>query len=229
MDGLPDKLEEGNKREGGEKDMKLKQMEIVILAVAILGCVVVTASAGVIPCSQTITLSERNCSNLGGGNWDFSVLPGGNYGELEYTLTEDGILTYNFVVVDGDTLSGPHSLFIIYPELGGSGEWPQTGSMKLAGLSGTVDISGLLGYVDDGVDYNGEVYGAKVWYYPTADFNDTTAEFDIWNCSQALFEEDLITYTPPCPTPVLTPFGLIALFGLLSAVVVVSLRMKKRP
>jgi uncharacterized repeat protein (TIGR01451 family) len=133
---------------------------------------------------KTVELVEKNTT-------DWSTVPFGNFGVLEYCIDTTGLLKYDFVLVDSDTLTGLHDLVVIAPELGGGSGWPQTGSMALTGHLGTADISGLLGWVNDGADYDGSVYGAKIWYVPTVDFDGTA--FTAWNPGNILFEDKLIT------------------------------------
>ena len=177
--------------------------------------IVIAMIASVNAC--TVDLVEKDSS--------WNKVTNGNYGTLTYTLDGSGHLIYNFVVMDSDTLDGDHILVVIAPELAGHGEWPQTGSMALSGLSGTADISGLLGNVDDGEDYHGGVYGAKIWYVPTADFDGSM--FTAWNPGNILFEEDLIVTCEPTPAP---EFGSLAivLAALLSTPAIAYLLVKKR-
>ena len=172
--------------------MKLKiglmSITLLVLILAMAG----TASAA------TVNLVEKNPS-------DWSTVLNGNYGTLTYSIDASGMLTYSFTVIDSDTLTPPHTLVVIAPELIGSSGWPQAGSMALAGLSGNADISGLLGNINDGVDYDGSVYGAKIWYVPTADFDGN--KFTAWNPGNILFEDNLIT---PTTTPI-PEFSIIAI------------------
>ena len=157
--------------------------------------------------ADTVNLVEKNPST-------WIPVPNGNYGTLTYSIDASGMLTYNFVVVDSDTLSGDYILVVIAPELGGTSGWPQTGSMALSGLSGSADISGLLGNIDDGADYHGSVYGAKIWYVPTADFDGS--KFTAYTPGNILWEEDLIT-PPPTPIPEFSTIAIpaVAMLGLL--------------
>ena len=158
--------------------------------------------------AQTVNLVEKT------GDPDWNDVPNGNYGTLTYTITASGILSYNFSVLDDDTLTGDHILVVIAPELNGDSEWPQTGSLALSGLSGYSDISGLLGNIDDGVDYTGSVYGAKIWYVPTAIFSGD--EFTNWDQGNILFEDCLITpNTTPIPEFSTIAIPAVAMLGLL--------------
>ena len=167
----------------------------------VVSMVLFTVMAGAAS-ADTLNLVEKDPNT-------WTPISGGNYGTLTYSIDANGILAYNFVVVDNDTLIGPHTLVVIAPETSGSDEWPQMGSIALSGLIGSADISGLLGNIDDGEDYDGTVYGAKIWYVPTADFDSANFQFYLakWNPGNILFEEDLIT---PTPTPI-PEFGTIVL------------------
>ncbi|OYT25738.1 MAG: hypothetical protein B6U97_04990 [Candidatus Altiarchaeales archaeon ex4484_96] len=188
----------------------MKKLLTILIAVTMIA----SASA-----SCTVDLVEKNPSN-------WSKISGGNYGTLTYTLDGSGTLTYNFAVMDSDTLSGDHTLVVIEPELAGVSEWPKTGSMALSGLSGSADISALLGNIDDGADYDGSVYGVKIWYVPTADFDGS--KFTAWNPANILFEEELIVpCDEPTPAPEFSSLA-IALAALLSTPAFAYLLVNKR-
>jgi hypothetical protein len=182
----------------------MKTIYTALLVVSFAAIVMVGSAS-----ADTVNLVEKD------GAWN--VVSGGNYGTLTYSIDASEMLTYSFVVHDNDTLTGDHVLVVIAPELSGSG-WPQTGSMALTGLSGTADISGLLGNINDGGDYDGSVYGAKIWYVPTTIFDGS--KFTGWDQGNTLFEEDLITpATTPIPEfatiaiPVVGILGLVLFFN----------------
>ena len=116
---------------------------------------------------------------------DWSTIDDPENGVLSYQLNENGILTYSY---NNPLLD--YELVVIMAETGGSGDWPQTGSMALIGTSGVADISAQLGCVNDGADYNGGEYGAKIWYVPTNYFDGD--KFTKWTPGEMLFEEELI-------------------------------------
>ena len=121
------------------------------------------------------------------GEPDWNVIPSEENGVLTYCIDRNGILTYSY-----DNPIPGYELVVVMAETEDHGDWPQTGSMALEGTSGVADISSLLGYVDDGADYDGEVYGAKIWYVPEGYFSEESSSFTTWNPEEMLFEEDLI-------------------------------------
>ena len=186
-------------------------MKVKTGLMSIMLLVLILAMAGTVS-AATVNLVEKD----GEPNWN--VVPGSNCGTLTYSIDASGMLTYSFVVDDSNTLIGDHVLVVIAPELSGDSGWPQTGSMALTGLSGSADISGLLGNIYDGKDYDGSVYGAKIWYVPTAIFDGS--KFTDWDLGNILFEEDLITpTTAPIPEfstiaiPVASILGLLFFFN----------------
>jgi len=180
----------------------MKTIYTALLVISFAAIVMVGSAS-----ADTVNLLEKDPS-------DWSVVPNGNSGTLTYSISASGMLTYSFVVVDSDTLTGDHELVVIAPELLGTSGWPQTGSMALTGLSGTADISGLLGNIADGADYDGSVYGAKIWYVPTADFDGS--KFTAYNPGNILWEEDLITpATTPIPEFSTIAIPAVAMLGLL--------------
>ena len=183
----------------------MKTIYTALLIVSFAAIVMVGSAS-----AATVDLVEKD------GAWN--RVSGGNYGTLTYSIDASETLTYNFVVHDSDTLLGDHILVVIAPELSGNG-WPLTGSMALSDLSGTADISGHLGNINDGADYDGTVYGAKIWYVPTTGCFDGT-KFTAFPRANMLLEEDLIKPdTTPIPEfatiaiPVVGILGLVLFFN----------------
>lgn len=171
------------------KTRKISSLVVCLLMVAAVFAVMLFSAGATTPYTRSVQLVEKNQSN-------WSVVPDGNYGVLNYTIDSNGLMTYNFTVVINKTLTDNHTLVVIAPELNGTGEWPQIGSIAINDSGTDVDISTCLGWINDSKDYKGEVYGAKIWYAPTADFNFTGGYFTAWHPENILFEEDLIVPTP---------------------------------
>jgi len=118
---------------------------------------------------------------------DWNVIDDPENGTLTYFLTSDGMLAYNY-----DNPLPNYELVVIMAETSGGSEWPQTGSISLTGESGVADISNQLGLVNDGVDYDGSVFGAKIWYVHESLFDEVGGYFVEWDLDGMLFEVDLI-------------------------------------
>ena len=165
----------------------------IFVGIAVLA--VMLATMGVVSAyDNSVNLVQKD----GDPNWNVTSGPGIGepYGVLDYSIMYDGMMTYQFTLYDEESLlTSVHTLVVIYPELAGSGEWPQVGSVAI-GNSGEVDISNLLGCVNDEGDYSGEVCGAKIWYIPTYIFDGD--KFVGWSLENTLFEEDLIIVTEEC-------------------------------
>jgi PKD repeat protein len=179
----------GGEKEMNNKTIKISSLVICLVMVATVFAAMMSSASATTPYTGSVRLVEKNPSN-------WSVVPEGNYGVLNYTIDSNGLMTYNFNVVDNDTLTDNHTLVVIAPELNGTGEWPQIGSIAIPDNGTDVNISTCLGWINDSKDYKGEVYGAKIWYAPTADFNFSGGYFTAWHPGNILFEEDLIVPTP---------------------------------
>ena len=193
--------------------MNTKEMAASIIAIMMVAAIFVTTAAaftapnakddrvefeyGVGDCDGLYVNARDHCNrqvNIVHKDVDWNVLDDPENGVLTYQIDEDGMLTYSY----NNPLAG-YVLFVPDCETGGMSGWiPGTGQPGKV-LSGSDDISAQLGFVDDGVDYNGEVYGAKIWYVPTSIVTDNPTGTDYvgpsWPQSDMLFEEDLIVPT----------------------------------
>ena len=195
--------------------MSTKKMAASIIAIMMFVAIfVTTAAAYTVPNANNDRLefeySESNCDGLyvnerscdrqvnivhKTGAPDWAVIVHSENGVLTYQLYGDGTLKYDY-----DTLLTSYVLFVPDCETGGASGWidgmGQPG--KVLSMTGVDDISAQLGFVDDGADYNGGVYGAKIWYVPTNIVTDNSGtDYCGWDLEEMLFEEELIVLTAP--------------------------------
>lgn len=150
---------------------------------------------------------------------DWSIVLGGRNGTLSYSMGTDEVMNYEFTMnskLDADT----DYCLVFYTRKDGTISWDnddnEVWGNQSSGLidSGKTDGSGVLGplrgtfdftafgtgldYIDDGDDYDGSVYGGKVWLVPCSDYDEGGKAVTGYHPNNFLFETDLVTPTEPC-------------------------------
>lgn len=186
--------------------MKTTSFFVIALLIASVG---VTSAAN-------ISFAHRYPVDTSACDTEWGILD--NAGNLNYTCV-GGIMTYTFTIVEPWNITANTDYSLVFYSHNGSGIWdPCVATMETwvgnnqdttlinngttdangdLSFSGTFDFSGHgqgLEYINDGVDYDGSVKGAKVWLVLSSGYNEEEKRV-VWTWVDYLWETDLVTCT----------------------------------